>query len=222
MSLDVPSPIDLRLMEDARSWAELALSRRPVRTGFFAAFAAAIAEAGVPADARVLELGSGPGFLGAHLLETLPAVRYVALDFSPAMHELARERLAAHHARIEFVERSFKEPAWADGLGRFDVVVTHQAIHELRHKRHAEPLHRQVHAALEPGGIYLACDHFVGEGAMTNDQLYMTVGEQQRALERAGFARVDRLLVKGGLVLHRARPLPAPDPMSAPTPESAR
>ena len=39
MTIDVPSPNDLRLMEDARPWAETALARRPVRPEIFDAFA---------------------------------------------------------------------------------------------------------------------------------------------------------------------------------------
>ena len=105
--IDVPSPIDLRLMADARSWAESALARRPVRPEFFDAFAREVGRD----DARVLELGSGPGFLAQHLLRAWPGLDYAALDFSPAMHQLAAERLGERAARVRFVERSFREPA---------------------------------------------------------------------------------------------------------------
>jgi SAM-dependent methyltransferase len=199
--IDVPSPIDLRLMSDARPWAETALARRPVRPEFFDTFAREIGRA----DARVLELGSGPGFLADHLLRLLPDLRYVALDFSPAMHQLAAERLGERAPRVTFVERSFREPAWVDGLGPFDVVVTHQAVHELRHKDYATTLHAQVRPLLAAGGRYLVCDHFLGEGGLSNAQLYMTVDEQRDALLRAGFANVEPVLVKGGLALHRAQ-----------------
>ena len=201
MTIDVPSPIDLRLMEDARPWAETALAKRPARPEIFDAFAREIGRDGV----RVLELGSGPGFLADHLLRALPGLRYVALDFSPAMHQLAAERLGERGARVAFVERSFREPDWVEGLGLFDVVVTNQAVHELRHKDYAPTLHAQVRPLLAPGGAYLCCDHFLGEGGLSNDQMYMTVAGQREALLRGGFASVDEVLVKGGLALHRAR-----------------
>jgi hypothetical protein len=54
-------------------------------------------------------------------------------------------------------------------------------------------------------GRYLVTDHFVGEGGMHNDQLYMTVQEQADALRQGGFATVTRLREEGGLVLHAAR-----------------
>lgn len=202
MTIDVPSPIDLRLMTDARPWAEAALAKRPVRPEFFDAFARLIGRD----DARVLELGSGPGFLADHLLRALPHLRYVALDFSPAMHQLAAERLGDRAARVSFIERSFRAPAWSDGLGTFDAVVTHQAVHELRHKDHAAALHAQVRSLLASGGCYLVCDHFLGEGGLSDDRLYMTVEAQGDALRRGGFDDVEVVLVKGGLALHRARP----------------
>ena len=198
--IDVPSPIDLRLMADARSWAESALARRPVRPEFFDAFAREVGRD----DARVLELGSGPGFLAQHLLRAWPGLDYAALDFSPAMHQLAAERLGERAARVRFVERSFREPAWADGLGQFDAIVTHQAVHEVRHKEHVPALHAQARALLAPGGRYLVCDHYLGGDGLSNDQLYMTVEQQRETLLRAGFSNVEPVLVKGGLALHRA------------------
>jgi len=83
-------------------------------------------------------------------------------------------------------------------------VVTNQSVHELRHKRHATKLHSQVREILNREGYYLVCDHFVGDGGMENAQLYMTVEEQKQSLMTAGFVRVEEILVRGGLVLHRA------------------
>ncbi len=87
---------------------------------------------------------------------------------------MAAERLGERIAGVTFVERSFREPAWVEGLGPFDAVVTNQAVHELRHKDHAAALHAQVRPLLAPGGAYLVCDHFFGAGGLSNDQLYMT------------------------------------------------
>lgn len=203
IELDVPSPIDLREMSDARQWADEAMRRRPWRTEFFEAFAGELQRSPGPGT-RVLELGSGPGFLARHVLEALPDIRYVALDFSGAMHQLAVERLGALAGRVEFVQRSFLAVDWTQGLGVFDHVITHQAVHELRHKRHARRLHEQVLSLLARDGSYLVCDHFVGDGGMQNDQLYMSVEEQLASLLGAGFGKAETLLMKGGLALHRA------------------
>jgi ubiquinone/menaquinone biosynthesis C-methylase UbiE len=190
-------------MSDAFEWEKTALIKRPWRTDFFARFANQLKHRQPPVRC-VLELGSGPGFLAGHLLSELPDLRMVLLDFSEAMHELARRRLGPMVNRVEFFSKNFKNSDWVHGLKEFDAVVTIQAVHELRHKRYAEELHKRVRTVLRPGGIYLVCDHFNGEGGMSNEQLYMTVAEQKAALESAGYASVRLVLLKGGMVLHRA------------------
>ncbi len=178
------------------------MQKRPWRTEFFDSFALEIGKQS--ATAKVLELGSGPGFLAAHLLSKLPQLKLHLLDFSDAMHELARTRLASKASTTTYIARSFRDPDWSAHLGDFDCVITNQAVHELRHKRHAASLHRSVRSLLRPHACYLVCDHFAGDGGMRDNQLYMTIQEQEASLIEAGFSRVDQLLLKGGLVLHRA------------------
>ena len=203
MSEDVPSPIDLRDFDDAREWERTALSKRPSRPGFFEAYAEQICAHTRPI-VSVLELGSGPGFLAEHLLGRLPNIAYTALDFSGAMHELARVRLGETAGRVRFVERSFKEKNWVDELGQFDCVVTHQAVHELRHKRHATQLHGQVATVLPVGGLYVVCDHFSGVGGMVDDQLFMTKEEQKASLTEGGFEAPELLKTDDTLAMYRA------------------
>lgn len=180
------------------------MSLRPWRDEFFDAFVREIGRGQSTDQCRVLELGSGPGFLAERILRSYTALTYVAVDFSAAMHELARQRLGALVPRAQFVERNLRDNEWSEGLGEFDFAVTHQAVHELRHKLYAPALHARVRKCLKPGGSYLVCDHFFGEGGMSNDQLYMTVEEQRQALLISGFSQVEQVLLKGGLVLHRA------------------
>jgi ubiquinone/menaquinone biosynthesis C-methylase UbiE len=181
------------------------MAKRPWRVEFFDAISRSIAGA-----RRVLELGSGPGFLAEHLLRRDPSLQLVLLDFSPAMHELARRRLGDLAFRVQFIVGDFKSPLWTSALSGFDAVITNQAVHELRHKLHAASLHDKVRKVLASEGSYLVSDHFVGEGGMSNASLYMTVEEQRKALEDGGFADVREVLRKGGLVLHQAKqPKPA-------------
>lgn len=202
---DVPSQIDLRTASDAGEWAETAMSKRPWRIEFFELITRRLALL-ANGHARVLELGAGPGFLARYVLDQIPKLpHYVMLDFSPAMHTLAIERLGRLSARASCLERDFKQPGWNEGLGPFDAVVTVQAVHELRHKRHASALHSQVRSILAPQGIYLMCDHHTGPGGMKNQDLYMSLDEQEASLHNAGFAQVERLSERGGLALYLAR-----------------
>src|SRR4051812_37953066 len=114
---DVPSPIDLRDPRDAQQWERNAQAR-PGRTEIFQAIGRELVGLG-KSDLTVLELGSGPGFLAAYLLDALPAVRLTLLDFSAAMHNLARARIGPEATGVRFVERSFKAPGWSRDLGRF-------------------------------------------------------------------------------------------------------
>jgi len=59
MVQNVPSPIDLKNMKDARAWAAAA-NARPGRTEMLQRFVEELALSGAKS---VLELGSGPGFL---------------------------------------------------------------------------------------------------------------------------------------------------------------
>jgi SAM-dependent methyltransferase len=206
--LDIPSPIDLRRPDHAQEWAKTALQKRPWRPQFFQHFVQEIQAIPSAHALHILELGSGPGFLLKELLGNLPKHRYSALDFSQAMHDLARERLGEQAEQVNFLVRDFKQDDWFKDLTDIDVVITNQAVHELRHKRHAPALHAQVRQLLKPQGIYLVCDHFAGthEGqqGMQNNELFMTVEEQQQALAAGGFNQVKALLCQGSLMLWRA------------------
>ena len=156
---DVPSPINLQSIDAATEWESTAMEKRPWRVEFFEAFVSEIQQ--TSDQPTVLELGSGPGFLAAHVLTRLPKARLHLLDFSQAMHTLARARLVALAPAVQFTVRNFREPAWTQGLATFDCVMTNQAVHELRHKRYAPDLHRAVKPLLRNGGTYLVCDHYV-------------------------------------------------------------
>ena len=199
---DVPSPIDLRNMSDARRWADAAMLVRPARHNVFDRIVQELRDLRSQ-PLSVLELGSGPGFLAERIIVNLTTFAYTALDFSAAMHALAKDRLGTNAERVRFVESDFKQPHWTSGLPTFDAVVTMQAVHELRHKQHALALYWQVGAVLHPGGSFLMCDHYVGDGAMSDRALFMTMEEHEAALHGAGFTNVHVLLKAGGLVLYR-------------------
>ncbi len=180
MDEDVRSPIDLRDPATAREWAEKAERTRPWRQRIREAIAAEVAGA-----TRVLELGSGPGLLAECILTR--DVAYTCLDFSPPMHDLARERCGA---RAAYVLADFKQPGWSKGLGMFDAIVTMQAVHELRHKRHAVELYREA-CSIAP--LLVVCDHepmLTATTRFTHDQLRAlnaTADEQHAAMREAGY-----------------------------------
>ena len=198
---DVPSPINFHDPVQARTWMERAAKTRPWRPEIFRAFAAAL-NARSSRPLRILELGSGPGHLASAVLKDCRISQYVALDFSNAMHDLAREQLGPLAVKVKFVKRDFRKPEWNAALGKFDAVLTMQAAHETRHWERLPDLLRRAHACIKVGGLLLYCDHY--RGTLKNPALYLGRQEQVQTLRSSGFVHVDRLLDKGGMALYRA------------------
>jgi SAM-dependent methyltransferase len=196
---DLPIRVDFRDPATARTWIEETRIKRPYRPRFFAAFCAALA--GRP-KLRILELGSGPGQLAREILAHCDVQTYVALDFSPAMHAIAAEYLGELASRVTFVTRDFREPTWPVDLGTFDAVVTLQAAHETRHKRHLVPLLERARTVIAPGGVLLYADHYLTPESKLPG-LSPAREDQPLALERAGFVDVELRHEEGNMALWR-------------------
>jgi len=198
---DVPYGDDWDSAEDVAAWAERADRSRPGRAQIRDRIARRVAM--FPPGARVLELGSGPGFLAHRILQECPNIeRYILLDFSEPMLAMSRERLTMF-AAASFVLASFKSEDWVCRVGApFDCVLSMQAVHELRHKRHALRLYEQVHQVLAIPGRFLICDHTPFGDSSKSAALYMTEREQREALKRARFTNVHTELRVDKLVLY--------------------
>jgi cyclopropane fatty-acyl-phospholipid synthase-like methyltransferase len=198
---DVPYGNDWDSAAEAAAYGEAADQERPWRSKIRDHIAARVAT--LAARARVLELGSGPGLLAHRVLQRCPDLEtYTLLDFSEPMLALSRERLAAFPA-ASFVLASFKADDWTRRVeGRFDCVLSMQAIHELRHKRHAERVYRQAREVLADRGLIMICDHTPFDDSATSTALYMTQDEQRDSLAAAGFANVHVELSIDSLVLY--------------------
>jgi cyclopropane fatty-acyl-phospholipid synthase-like methyltransferase len=198
---DVPSPIDFHDIARAREWEAATIKQKPWRPQFFAAFASVL-NARFRNAFTVLELGSGPGHLAESLLRDCAISRYVALDFSAAMHQLARARVAALGANIEFVTQDFRLPDWGRRLGRFDAVVTMHAAHEVRHTRHLINFFAEARKCMKPDGVFLYCDSYAAEGR--HRDLFVSSEHQPLALEQAGFHDISKILDMGKMALFSA------------------
>jgi tRNA (cmo5U34)-methyltransferase len=119
-----------------------------------------LAASGRPVE-RFLDLGCGDGILGAAVLEAFPKAHGVLADFSPAMLDAAKKRLAAHAARLRFVEIDYVQPDWVEVVnvgGPFDAIVSGFSIHHQPDDR-KRLIYRQVFDLLAPGGWFLHLEH---------------------------------------------------------------
>jgi SAM-dependent methyltransferase len=186
---DVPYGENFHDEAEAAAWAEAANRKRPWRSAIFDRFATTVLQSGI-ASPRVLELGSGPGFLAEYVLGRCASIaQYTLLDFSEPMLAQSRQRLSHHAARTRYVQADFKHDSWPSAAGGpFDFVFSLQAVHELRHKRHAPRLYAQIRSVVSSSAQLVVCDH-LPDGAHTPRQrvLYMTVPENLAELTTAGF-----------------------------------
>src|SRR5438128_2451300 len=137
-------------------WAQVANVKRPFRAEFFAAFAAELAPLG---QAKVLDLGSGPGFLAEHVLRQSEVAAYHLFDFSPPILELSRARLASFGERVCFHQGSFLDAQWWQSLpGPFDAIVSLQAVHEVRGAARIPQLYSEMRLVLAERGMILVAD----------------------------------------------------------------
>ena len=198
---DVPYGNDWDSAAEVAAWAEAADRERPWRSQIRNHIADRVAT--LRPGARILELGSGPGFLAHRVLRRCPNLAtYTLLDFSEPMLALSRERLAAFPA-ASFVLESFKSDGWTRRVeGRFDCVLSMQAVHELRHKRHAARVYKRAYEVLTAPGLIMICDHTPFDDSAESPALYMTEQEQQEALAEARFANVHIELSIDSLVLY--------------------
>jgi len=187
---EVPSDHDFFDPAYVKQWSDSIIRYRPEREQVFRAFAAEAARIEKPA-LSVFELGCGPGFLAEALLKNCQIERYTLIDFSPQMLELSRNRLAKFKDKTVFIQRNFKEENWTDAVPPgFDLVVSLQAVHELRHASRIPKLYGQLYSLLVPGGTILICDHVNASSPSGHRAAhFMTVEEHLATFKEVGFSK---------------------------------
>lgn len=203
---DVPYSEDLQDPEGARAWVDSADLKRPERAHMRTLIVArlqALARTG-----RVLELGSGPGLLAEHALrECAELAGYTLFDFSEPMLQMSRDRVD-RFPTAAFVLGDFRQEDWTSRTGGpYDAIVSMQAVHEVRHKRHVPRLYRQIHGVLATPGLFLIADRLPLDDSPRSTSLFMTENEQLDALTGAGFTKVRVLMSSDALVLCEGRKL---------------
>jgi SAM-dependent methyltransferase len=202
---EVPSDHDFFDPAYVKQWTDSIVRYRPERQRLFKFFVAEAAR--IKKDPlSVLELGCGPGFLAEALLQNCNISRYTLVDFSPHMLELSRNRLVRFDDRTLYFQRDFKKKNWTAGISaEFDLVVSLQAVHELRHASRIPKLYAQLYKLLIPGGSLLVCDHVNSAlpGHYRADH-FMTVEEHLSTFKRVGFIGARQICAAADLSLMAA------------------
>lgn len=130
----------------------------------------------VPPDSRrILDLGTGDGRLLALLLLRCPEATGVAIDFSPAMIEKARERFSGDE-RVRIIEHDLGRPL--PDLGTHDVVCSSFAIHHVSDER-KRSLYQEIGELLEPGGVFCNLEHVASPTSRLHERFLDAIGGQE-------------------------------------------
>ncbi len=104
---------------------------------------------------RVLDVGTGPGWIAIRTAKLSPEITIDAIDLSENMLRLARRNADAYGVgrRIRFLRADAKRMPFPDGA--FDLVICHNMLHQL-----PEPLAalREIKRVAKPEGAILARD----------------------------------------------------------------
>lgn len=133
---------------------------------------AALLEFIAPGTRRVLDLGTGDGRLLALVRRHLPDTDAVAIDFSPAMLDAARQRFAADN-RVRVIEHNMDSPL--PELGKFDAVISSFAIHHLVHER-KRALYAEIFDRLNAEGVFCNLEHVSSTSARLHEDFLLRIG----------------------------------------------
>ena len=161
---------------------------------------AMLSRANLAADGEfsVLDVGGGYGVVSEEVLAAFPRARVTLQDYSEPMLAQARERLAAHSGRTDFILADLTDPGWTGRVGGpFDLVISAIVIHNLRDMDLIANAYRGIARVLKPGGLFLDYDLFFDEigGLARHTEL----------LRAGGFSKVECLWQQAPLATVAAR-----------------
>ncbi|GAB3444288.1 class I SAM-dependent methyltransferase [Streptomonospora sediminis] len=120
--------------------------------------------AGDRPDARVVDLGCGPGSLALRVAERLPKASVVGVDSDPFLLALGT---ATAPERVRLVDAWLGREGWLDTLeldGPVDAAVSTTALHWMPEEELART-YRDLAAAMRPGAVLVNGDHLEHERA---------------------------------------------------------
>lgn len=117
---------------------------------------------------RFLDVGCGYGALSRFLLEYFPGATAVCHDGSAAMAKLGGERMRRLEGRFEYVISDFSKKGWSRAAeGEFDLVVSCNAIHNVRLGEVIQAVYEEIFGRVRSGGRFFNLDR----GSAVEDQL---------------------------------------------------
>lgn len=151
----------------------------------------------IPENGHVVELGIGPGYLAKYLLESMPEIKYHAIDFSSPMLEIASNRLTHYSSRITYTQTDLIKDAWEELLTfPVDAIVSTWTLHDLGNPDNVESVYTRSARLLSNNGILLNGDFIKPEGASQDFEAgRFQIGKHLDMLKNAGFSNTECLVL---------------------------
>ncbi|HOT91736.1 MAG TPA: class I SAM-dependent methyltransferase [Anaerolineae bacterium] len=152
----IPESEAISEMADARRFNEFMGSNR-FRRQEYRELALRIATLGIPDGGKVLDVGTGTGFVAIEVARLLSerGVQVVGLDLSPAMLALAAENAqrAGLNGAVTWREGNAYAMPFADG--EFDAVISNDSLH---HWEDPVAIFNEIARVVKPEGAYFVHD----------------------------------------------------------------
>ena len=163
----------------AAEWDAAPLARNPTRAEQLDIMLDIIKEEYQPGT-TVLDLGIGSGIVEGLLLEQLPSLQVVGIDYSPVMLDIARRRLEHAASRIHIVEHDLNKIEGARIPERsYKIAFSVQTLHHL-----SASVKRSIffwlYQRLEKDGLFLLLDRMAVEPLFFQD--YRTIWNRQERI----------------------------------------
>lgn len=172
----------------ARNWDAAAEVGNPARALQLDLVTALVAAEYRP-ESTILDLGAGSGQVETLLLAARPDARVVAVDASPAMLALAKNRLANAKDKVEFVIGDFAEPERIALPARdYGIALLIQTLHHVPHDRKRRVLAMSART-LSPRGLLILVDRLAFEDpALRSVHASMWTWMERRSAIKSGWS----------------------------------
>jgi SAM-dependent methyltransferase len=146
-----------------QGWADRFVPTAP-RLALFDVILDQIQRLGI-AEAHVLELGIGPGYMARHILERDDTVTYEGLDFSEAFFEVAKRTLGKLSERVTLTKADLMDQFWTARLARSpQAIISTWALHDLGSQQAIAHVYGRCFDALPESGVLVNGDFIKPDG----------------------------------------------------------
>ena len=132
----------------------------------------------LPAGSTVVDVGCGDGHSTISVAAAFPTLRFIGLDWSEEMLDLAAKKAAAHtepRGTISFRVGDMRRLSAALGTGKFAVFMTMRSLINLTSPEEQYDTIAQIAEHLVPGGYYFCIENFV-QGQESFNHLRVAMG----------------------------------------------